>query len=467
MEEKKRHRGIFDFVNDTKVDKVTLIIVICLFLISIVAIFSVKVYPKDAGGRISDFKEQILFVLLGSALIWGCCRIKDIKWLMLISKYSIIPAIGLLLWLVLGINIKGVLEVVDRHEAVRALLVLGKFQLHVYEVAKVFMVMYLSWAVHTWKEDNFKLTRKIAEKHNWKWLRRPFVEEIIYIGLPIGLVFVLVLQGSNSSGIFIAIVMFFTILIGGYSIKSTAKLLVLGCLAGLIFIGLNEASGGKLSKSIRVETLIRRITDFSGPSFEEQLHAVDKEGYRILRPGTKAYRDFIDDNLQVQSAKIGLHEGKWPKGPGGSTQKYVVPQYHSDFMYSFLIEEYGLLGGIFILILFGSLLARGSFIAKNCESTYARTAVGGLTVLISGQALMHILVNVGMMPMTGQTLPLISDGKGAFLMFSLAFGVLLSISKFAKENIERAEKEFAPDIVESGDEIQDRMSDLDELENLE
>jgi cell division protein FtsW len=135
-------------------------------------------------------------------------------------------------------------------------------------------------------------------------------------------------------------------------------------------------------------------------------------------------------------------------------------------MYSFLIEEYGLLGGILVLMLFVSLLARGSFIAKLCQHDFAKHAVGGLSLLISGQAFMHICVNTGLFPMTGQTLPMISDGSFAFLMFCIAFGIILCISKMAKKQIREQEEAFAAQY-EKEKELDDVQSALNVVENIE
>ncbi len=110
-------------------------------------------------------------------------------------------------------------------------------------------------------------------------------------------------------------------------------------------------------------------------------------------------------------------------------------------MYSFIVEEYGFLGGLLILVLYVSLLARSSIIARLCGNGFAKIAVGGLAFLITGQAFMHIAVNVDLMPMTGQTLPLISDGASAFLMSCSAFGIILSISRMAKQKIQIVEEQ--------------------------
>ena len=136
-------------------------------------------------------------------------------------------------------------------------------------------------------------------------------------------------------------------------------------------------------------------------------------------------------------------------------------------MYSFILEEYGLLGGIFVLSLFVSLLARGSIIVRSCDNDYSKTVVAGLTILISAQALMHMFINADLGPLTGQTLPMISDGKSSFICFSFAFGVLLAISKMAKKKIQKEEERSEP-LVEGLGIRDNNVSDtLDELDKFE
>ncbi len=134
-------------------------------------------------------------------------------------------------------------------------------------------------------------------------------------------------------------------------------------------------------------------------------------------------------------------------------------------MFSFICEEYGILGAIFVIFLFGALIARGTRIANYCSDTCARTMVAGLVLLISGQALIHILVNTGAIPMTGQTLPILSDGKSAMLMFSIALGVVLGVSRLVREEIDREEAGLEPVITHDGnDEVQQSLDDLDALD---
>lgn len=179
--------------------------------------------------------------------------------------------------------------------------------------------------------------------------------------------------------------------------------------------------------------------------------------------GSKDYYDALDEIRQPYSARIAIHEGGIiGKGPGQSTQRYVVPDMSEDYMFSFIIEEYGLLGAIVVIFLYVSLMARGALIVKNCkDDKFAKLTVAGLCVLITGQAFLHMFVNADIGPMTGQTLPLISHGNSAFLCFCLAFGIILSISRTASKPMEKQQEEAEPLM-----EHHDNINDLDILEKL-
>ena len=101
----------------------------------------------------------------------------------------------------------------------------------------------------------------------------------------------------------------------------------------------------------------------------------------------------------------------------------------SDFIYAFIVEEYGLFGGIVVLMLYTIFLFRCIRIANKCETPFAEALVIGLAFLIGIQAMLHIFVNVRLIPITGHTLPLISHGGTAFMVLSGAFGIILSVSK--------------------------------------
>ena len=183
-------------------------------------------------------------------------------------------------------------------------------------------------------------------------------------------------------------------------------------------------------------------------------------------PGTPVYEAARDELRQPVGAQLAIKEGGlFGKGIGNSTQKYTVPVIFGDYMFSFLIEETGILGAIFIILLYFSLLARGTTVAKDCDDYFDKIVVAGLTILVTGQAFMHMMVNVHFpfIPQTGQTLPLVSHGTTSFIVFSAVFGILLSISRQTYLKMKQREANAIP-IIEHHDELQTRLDDLDALD---
>ena len=213
-------------------------------------------------------------------------------------------------------------------------------------------------------------------------------------------------------------------------------------------IGINKLSNGKYFSHLG--TAVARVFFSPEQELEEAI-------------GTPDFQKVLDKVRQPISAKIAVSEG--PKGIGKSTQKYVVPIMFEDYMFAFILEEYGLLGAIVVLLLYGSLLARGSFIVRGTPEIFAKTTVAGLTILISWQAMMHMMINVGLGPLTGQTLPMISHGKSSMIVFSIAFGIILAISRMAKESIDKATEDAAPIVSARPDD--DVKAGLDELDAMD
>ena len=247
--------------------------------------------------------------------------------------------------------------------------------------------------------------------------------------------------------------MFITILIGGGNLRDLAILVAAGVLIIGMVLGIFAISKGKAFG--RIGTGISRI--FESTDWEQKV--------KDSRMGSVDYYEALDQIRQPYSAKIAIHEGGLiGKGPGASTQRYVVPDISEDYMFSFIIEEYGLLGGLIVLMLYISLLARGSLIVRNCGSElFPKLAVAGLTMLIVMQAFLHMFVNVDIGPMTGQTLPLVSHGSSAFLCFCVAFGIILSVSRYASRKIRKEQMQSAP-LVER-EEIKDDLDVLNQLED--
>ena len=446
-------KGFWNFIDNIEGDKVVWIIVFMLIMISALCIFSsTSMLTGGDRSRVDLLKTHSLFIGCGLALIWGLYKIKSIRFFRRISQLGFIGSLVLLLIMVCNVDL-GFLRAANFNEATRSLLLFNRIQIHVFEFVKVAMVMYLAWALDSYRIDKeemaagkkystFTLANRLAKKYKkLAFLRESVWKKIIYIYAPFMIVTALCKPGSNSSMLFIGGVMFILLWIGRMPIKDLLLMLVIGMLGLGSLIGVYYASGGKYCKSMRIGTLVSRVTNDWDINTLIEVENDPAHGKK-----SALWYKVRDKIKQPYTAKIAIKQGGlFGKGSGNSTQKYIVTHIYSDYMFSFIVEEYGLMGGIVILILFVSLLARGALIARWCDNDFAKYAVGGLSFMITAQAFMHILVNADTGIMTGQTLPLISDGRFAFIMFCIAFGIILSISKIAKtkRDAEMAEYEKA------------------------
>lgn len=459
---------LWNFIDNIEGDKVVWVIVLLLIIVSILAIFSSTSLLKEGTKDRMDFiKDHIIVVGLGLGIIAGLYNIKKIGLFRFLSQMGFCISLFFLILLDSHLRLPGIIEAEYINGAWRTLRVAG-LQIHVFEVVKVAMVLYLAWALHAYKEDKeaiskgekskyFKFCNRFTDSTNFPFLAKPLAKRLIYMYCPILIICVMVLMGSGSSAIFIGGILIAVLLIGGAPFKEIALAAAVGVTSLFLIVSLYNATGGKVFPIFeRVATMTTR--------FEANY---DTDVLKTLRPGSHQFFRELDKIKQPYSAKIAIHEGGIiGKGVGGSTQKYVVSNIYGDYMFSFLVEEYGLIGGIIIIFLYVSLLARGSLIASNCSNEYAKIAVGGLSVLITGQAFMHILVNVDIGPMTGQTLPLISHGSFAFLVFCIAFGMILSISRMARDEI-KAVEETAEPLYERAAREDDIQASMDIIEQID
>ncbi len=430
--EQGEKKSFWNFLDNFKGDKVIWMIVLLLILISLVTIFaSASGLAKGDTTRLDIFFSQFKLACAGLAIIVICYNIPGIGFIRRFSATGFLVSFILLFCLIAGfgtINLNG---------AERALEI-GGLQIYIFEVIKVAMVMYLAWAIDAYKRDAFRLPKALAIlSPKLEFLDRPLSKRVLYIYLPIMIVLVGMFKGGISSTLFTGLIMFLMILIGGMPKKEIFGALGIGCCFIGLFVGLYFASNGEMFS--RIGTGINRLTLHKEYRIieEENMRQAMEEARGETHVWSDEYREAIDKIRQPESAKLAVKEGGLiGKGPGNSTQKYSVYAIFSDYIYSFIIEEYGLVGAIIVLILYVSLLARGSLIVELCDTCFAKTAVAGLVLLITGQAFMHMMINVNIGPLTGQTLPMISHGSSSFLSFSVAFGVLLSISRLAKKNMD-------------------------------
>ena len=440
-------QDLWNFTESFEGDKVVWIILILLYLFSIVCMFSSTSRLLDGSmTRIDLVREQIFWVFVGLLIVVTLYNLRNMKCLRLLGILGFPASFFLLLLLNIHINTP-IVRTPYINGAYRMLQV-GGMQVHVFEVVKVAMMMYLAWAM-----DSYNTGGILGKGGKKLW------KKIAFIYIPSLLIFLMILPGGNSSAVFIGAIMFVVIALGGGNLKDLLLLVLLGATFIGICVGIYESSDGKYME--RIGTAKARLSE-DNKRWEKMFLASPESSID--------YQKALDALRQPYSAKIAIHEGGiFGKGPGQSTQRYMVPDISEDYMFSFIIEEYGIVGALMVIGLFVSLLARGSIIVRNCgKDLFAKLCIAGLCLLISGQAFMHMFVNVDIGITTGQTLPLISHGTSAFLSFSFAFGVILSISRIAFRRIELETKNAQP-LMEIKEEMSARIDDLDAFEsgNLE
>lgn len=452
-------RSVWSFFDNVKGDKVIWMIVLLLIIISLITIFgsaSSLASAEDGVSRLDIFLTQFKFACGGILLIIGLYNFRNIYLIKAGASIGFLVSLGLLLCLIFDIG--GLAITVNG--ATRALMIAGQ-QIYIFEIIKVAMVMYLAWAIDAYKADSFRLPKALAIlSPRLAFLEKPFAKRMIYIYLPVILTAAGMFKGGISSTLFTGLIMFVILFLGGMPKKEIFGALAVGISIIGLFVGLHFATEGKFVP--RIGVAIDRLTlyqEYRTIEDENKVAAIE-ESRGETHTWSDEYRRAMDRIRQPESAKLAIKEGGLiGKGPGNSTQKYSVFAIFSDYIYSFIVEEYGLIGGVIIMILYLSILARGCMIVRLCDTCFAKIAVAGLCLLITGQAFMHIMVNVNIGPLTGQTLPLISHGSSSFLCFSVAFGVLLSISRLARKKLDAQIAQVQAEEAEDGSQEDGNLED--------
>lgn len=244
-----------------------------------------------------------------------------------------------------------------------------------------------------------------------------FRSSLLELWLPVFAVVALILPANFSTAAIIFSMVIIQTFIGMYPFKYLTRVLLAGMLFLFLFIGAAKIFPGAFPN--RVDTWISRIENFtSGSDNEEEAYQIEKAKIAIATGGIQGV------------------------GPGKSVQRNFLPQSSSDFIYAIIIEEYGLIGGIAILVLYMILFFRFLRAAVQCKNIYGTLLIVGLGFPIIFQALINMAVAVELLPTTGQTLPLISSGGSSIWMTCLAIGIVLNVTK-KEEEIKEEEKEKA------------------------
>lgn len=187
-----------------------------------------------------------------------------------------------------------------------------------------------------------------------------------------------------------------------------------------------SADGGALSQ-IQIPEQTRRTKINRDGTRKNRI----KNFLRGVHPGDS----ITDDNRQVMMARFAqANGGILGQGPGNSRESARLPLAFSDYIFSIIIEDTGFVGGALVLLLFLLLLARAGRIAYRCTRALPAFLILGCALMIVLQALVHMAIVTGVMPVSGQPLPFISKGGTSVLVMSAAIGIMLSVSRFASFN---------------------------------
>ena len=377
--------GMKQILTRTKGDKVIWGVVLVLSFISLLAVYSstgslAYRMEKNSGYYLA---KQVMVLGLGLLIVYYVHRInytRFAKW----SVYMYLGSLPLLIYtLMFGTSLN------EGSRWIKLPVINLTFQTS--DLAKLALFMFLARML-TIKQDVIKDFRK----------------GFIPVLVPMLLTCALIAPANLSTALMLGATCAIMFFIGRVQLKHLVFLAVAGfmCLSVVFTIS-------KLTGVGRAATWERRVKDF----FKEE----DKNSKH-------------QDVYQVEQAKIAIANGGLTgRGPGKSLQKNFLPHPYSDFIFAIIIEEYGLLGGTFVVLLYLLFLWRSVLIFKRCPFAFGAFLAVGLSVTLVFQAMLNMAVNVHLVPVTGLTLPMISMGGSSIWFTSVAIGIVLSVSKYVDE----------------------------------
>ncbi|HEY1024716.1 MAG TPA: putative peptidoglycan glycosyltransferase FtsW [Sphingobacteriaceae bacterium] len=385
-------------LSKTKGDRWIWLIVILLSVWSLLAVYSATgtiAYKNDKSSEYYLIKHLIM--IIGGLGLMYFSHLLDYRYYAGISKVLMIITIPLLLYtLVFGNTVN------DASRWVTIPIINQTFQTS--DMAKLALITFLART----------LTRK---QENIKDVKRAFLPIIGSVCL----IFALIAPANLSTAVMLFGVSILLLIIGRISIKQIAIV----CLGGLILLTAVVMLGPRRT------TYISRIETFMHPE------RVDS-----------------DKSFQANQSKIAVASGGlFGKGPGNSTQRNFLPHPYSDFVFALIIEEYGAVGGVFLVIIYLVFLWRCILIVTQSPKAFGALLAAGLSFSLTIQAFANMAVAVGLGPVTGVPLPLVSMGGTSILFTSVAFGIILSVSRDIDEKKAKGESDGTEKAVKKNEKV--------------
>lgn len=401
----------------TRGDKYIWGIVILLTLISVLVVYSATgslAYKMNKGNNEIYLFKQLAFMVMGMLIIYFLHRVNYTIFSRVATILFLVSIPLLLYTLLFGTRIN------DGSRWIRLPIINMTFQTS--DFAKLALFMYLS--------------KMLSKKQR---VIKDFKEGFIPIVIPVILVCAFIMPANLSNALLTGATSLLLMFIGRVSIKHILLLLMVASIPVMIIItiAITTYKPVKPGNNYKTENI-------------EKLNSFGR-----LSTWVKRVQDFIYSNnaevpYQVQQAKIAIANGGvlLGLGPGNSRQRNYLPQAYNDFIYAIIIEEYGLLGGGFVIFIYLLFLFRCISIFRRCPYAFGAFLALALSFTLVIQAMANMAVNVNMVPVTGVTLPLISMGGSSFLFTCASIGIILSVAR----NVEQLEGKTSEDEKQNIDE---------------
>lgn len=365
-------------IKDIKGDKVIWAVVLLLSVFSLLAVYSstgTLAYKFKSGNTEYYMMKHFIILSIGLVFMYLAHKVKYVY-------FS--PLFQVALWISVPLLLFTLLFGLDLNDAKRVIPLPFNLTFQTSDLAKLTLIMYLARLL-TKKQENIK----------------DFKSAFVPLMVPVLLVVFLILPANFSTAAMLFSTSLVLLFIGRINMKYIFALIGLGVVVLTIFIFI--LSQLPEEKQGRLMTWKNRVENF-----------VNGTG----------------DNYQTEQAKIAIASGGLiGKAPGNSTQRNFLPHPYSDFIFAIIVEEYGLMGGSFVVLLYMILLFRAVVIVTKIPQTFGAFLTIGVSFSLVFQAMINMGVAVGMLPVTGQPLPLVSMGGTSIWFTSLSLGIILSVSK--------------------------------------